>query len=559
LVIIMEHATTPSPAPDFRALFEAAPALCLVLAPDFTIVAVSDAYLLATLTRRQDILGRDIFDVFPDNPAEPAASGVRELRDSLNRVLLTGRADVMPVQKRDIRRPESEGGGFEERYWSSVNAPVHRADGRVTYLIHRVEDVTGFVRGEPAEQERRQLTEQLRIRAASMEAEVFARSRELAESRRVERSLQEVNRHKDEFLSMLAHELRNPLAPLLTSLQILRQAGADAAIRAEVIERMERQTRHLSRLVDELLDVSRIERGKIQLRPERLDLARLVRTTAEDERARLEQAALTLQVDTPETPVWVQGDPTRLRQTLANILDNCTKFCERGGRVSVRLGRDEAHGRAAVAITDTGIGIAPEMLPRLFAPMSQADRSLDRARGGLGLGLAVSKGLIELHGGQVEAASDGPGRGATFTIRLPLEREPEALTTLLVGPVATGRRHRVLVIEDNRDAADSMCTLLGLLGHEVRAAHNGPEGVQAAAAWLPDVVVSDIGLPGFDGYEVARRIRRLPGMEAALLVALTGYGSEEDRKRSRAAGFDHHLVKPADPADLQRVLAAAVA
>jgi CheY-like chemotaxis protein len=372
-------------------------------------------------------------------------------------------------------------------------------------------------------------------------------------------ALQESNRHKDEFISMLAHELRNPLAPLLTSLHILRQAGADPAIREEVIDRMERQTRHLSRLVDDLLDVSRIARGTIQLRPERVDLARLVRTTAEDLRARLEQQALSLTVDTPQIPVWVHGDATRLIQSLTNLLDNAAKFSESGGHIRVRLTREDEPGHAVVAITDTGMGITPEMLPRLFSPMTQADRSLDRAHGGLGLGLAVVKGLVELHGGQVEAASEGSGLGATFTIRLPLEREPAALTPRPVSPGTHSRQHRVLVIEDNRDAADSMCVLLGLLGHEVRAAYSGPEGVQAAASWSPDVVVSDIGLPGFDGYEVARRIRRLPGMDGVLLVALTGYGSEEDRRLSRTVGFDHHLVKPADPADLQRVLAAQVA
>jgi two-component system CheB/CheR fusion protein len=246
-----------------------------------------------------------------------------------------------------------------------------------------------------------------------------------------------------------------------------------------------------------------------------------------------------------------------------NLLDNAAKFGRPGGTVTVAVCADREDNRAVLTVQDTGIGIAPEVLPRLFRAFEQADQGRARSRGGLGLGLAVIKQLVVLHRGEVEAASEGPGRGATFTVRLPLEREPVALLGTLHGAAPTpprvhGRRSRVLVVEDNPDAAEGLRLLLELYGHEVRVAHTGPDGVQAASEWLPGAVVSDIGLPGFDGCEVARRIRGVPGMERALLVAVTGYGSEEDRRHVREAGFDLHLVKPADPADLQRALAARV-
>jgi PAS domain S-box-containing protein len=375
------------------------------------------------------------------------------------------------------------------------------------------------------------------------------------ERRRRAEELAEEGRRKDELLAMLAHELRNPLAPLLTTVQVLRQAGGDPAIRAESVERLDRQVRHLRRLVDDLLDVSRLAGGQPALRLDRLDLARLARTTAEDARPLLQQAGLGLTVQTPQTPVWVRGDSTRLIQALSNLLDNAAKFTGLGGEVTVRVGEDPPREQAVLAVADTGRGIDPTVLPRLFEPFVQASQGLDRSQGGLGLGLAVVKRVVELHGGTVAARSAGAGRGAEFEARLPLEPEPAALAGVGEPSPRGASGSRILVIEDNRDGAESLRMLLSLLGHEVRVAFSGPEGVHAATGWRPEVVISDIGLPGFDGYEVARRLRRTPGLEGALLIALTGYGSEEDLGLSRAAGFDHHLVKPAEPDVLQQVLA----
>jgi signal transduction histidine kinase len=377
---------------------------------------------------------------------------------------------------------------------------------------------------------------------------------ESARARERERQAREAGRRKDQFLAVLAHELRNPLAALVTALHVAHQGGADARAREQALDTAERQARHLGRLVDDLLDAARLAVGRVQLRRQRLDLARLVRLAAGDRRAGLEQAGLSLAVTTPEVPVWVNGDETRLAQIVHNLLDNAAKYTPAGGQVAVRLATDGGRREAALSVRDTGSGIEAELLPRLFEAFAQADLSLDRSKGGLGLGLAVVRGLAELHGGRVEAASAGRGRGAEFTVRLPVEAEPPALSAPPAPAAPAGARLRVLVIEDNKDAADSLCMFLGLLGHETRCAYTGPAGVAAAVEFRPDVVISDIGLPGLDGYGVARQLRHHPATSRARLLAVTGYGSDEDRRRSREAGFDLHLTKPVPPEALVDVL-----
>jgi PAS domain S-box-containing protein len=365
-----------------------------------------------------------------------------------------------------------------------------------------------------------------------------------------EEALKESDRRKDEFLAMLAHELRNPLAPILNGLHVLRLAGPANRAVERSCAMMERQVHHLTHLVDDLLDVSRITCGKVQLRCERLDLVRLVRTTAEDRRPSLEEAGLVLRLNVPETPLWVAGDATRLAQILLNLLDNAAKFTDQGKVITITVAA--ASQQVHLAVRDEGVGFTPELVPRLFSPFAQADNSLERRRGGLGLGLALVKGLTELHGGEVQARSDGPGCGAEFIVRLPRQEEPAALAVSPAAPQPAGPGLRVLVVEDHPDAAESLRLLLEILGHQVALARSGPEGVQAARTWQPDVVLCDIGLPGLDGYGVARALRQTS--TTARLIAVTGYGKEEDRRRSREAGFDHHLVKPANPQELQRLL-----
>jgi two-component system CheB/CheR fusion protein len=377
-----------------------------------------------------------------------------------------------------------------------------------------------------------------------MESELRRRAAESAEA----------DRHKEDFLAMLAHELRNPLAPALNALHLLGSRNAEATAHERAWKILDRQIRHLNRLVNELLDVSRLTRGKIKLQPGRMDLGRVVRRSVEDHQDDLQRAGLTCEVETPQTPVWMRGDATRLSQVVANLLDNVIKFTDPGGRATVRVTVDEPRSLAVLRVRDTGIGIDAPMLRRLFQVFAQADRSLDRPRGGLGLGLAVVKGLVNLHGGDVAVTSSGPRQGTEVTVRLPLVGEPAALTEAPTTASPTMSPCRVLVVEDNRDSADSLRMLLEMMGHPVRVARTGTEGVQVATDWLPEAVICDIGLPEMNGYEVARRLRQQAGMEQALLVALTGYNLEEDRRQSRDAGFDHHLVKPADPEVLRGLL-----
>jgi signal transduction histidine kinase/DNA-binding response OmpR family regulator len=385
--------------------------------------------------------------------------------------------------------------------------------------------------------------------------ELYARQAAQAiDNARLHGEIQEANRGKDEFLAMLAHELRNPLAPVLNAVHVLRRGagGADAGAAREMIDR---QTRHMARLVDDLLDVSRITRGKIQLRPEPIGLARVIERAVESTQPLLEERRHAVEVHVPREPVRVLADATRVEQVLANLLNNAAKYTEPGGRITLTAA---AEGREAVIrVRDTGIGIDRDTLPRVFDLFMQAHSTLDRALGGLGIGLTLVRRLVELHGGTVEAHSAGLGQGSEFVVRLPLLERPAAEDA----PEPAGRApararpRRVLVVDDNRDAAESVALMLRLDGHDVRVAHDGPAALEAAAAFRPDVVLLDIGLPRMSGHEVAARLLQQPHDGKRLLVAMTGYGQDEDRRRSREAGFDHHLVKPVDPQTLRDLLA----
>jgi len=368
------------------------------------------------------------------------------------------------------------------------------------------------------------------------------------------RDLADADRRKDEFLAMLAHELRNPLAPVRTGLEVLRmKAGADPEV-DRLAEMMGRQVGQIVRLVDDLLDVARITRGTVVLRRERVELGAVVRQAVEAGRPLVEARRHALTVTPAAEPVYVDGDPARLAQVVGNLLNNAAKYTDEGGRVWLETRRDGAE--AVVSVRDTGAGIAADVLPRVFDLFTQADRTLDRSQGGLGVGLTLVRRLVELHGGTVAAASPGPGRGSEFVVRLPLASGVGTEPTRAVASPPAGRPapRRVLVVDDNVDAADSLAMLLRLTGHTVWTAYGGPSALEAAERHRPEVVLLDIGLPGMDGYEVARRLRS-GAAAAATLLALTGYGQETDRRKTHEAGFDHHLVKPVDPDDLVRLFA----
>jgi len=385
----------------------------------------------------------------------------------------------------------------------------------------------------------------LRQTVRSAVEKVALRRRLEAERREVLRSrneLAQADRRKDEFLAMLAHELRNPLAPIKNALHVLKLRGGDWKAVEQAREIMDRQVGHLARLVDDLLDVSRTMQGKVKLKMERLDLARLVRQCVSDNRGAFDAAGVGLTVESPTIPVWITGDATRLAQIVDNFLSNALKFTNPGGAVEVVVGAEG--DRATLSVRDNGIGIDPETLPTVFDLFAQADKSLDRSRGGLGLGLTIVKSLVTLHGGSVTARSEGLGRGAEMTVSLPLEQEPPALAPVVRTRHIPSPGRRVLVIEDNRDAAESLRMVLQMSGYEVRVAHNGKEGIRSAADWRPHAVVCDIGLPEMDGFAVARHLRADPRAAAVRLIAVTGYGREEDAAKAREAGFDDHLVKP---------------
>jgi PAS domain S-box-containing protein len=381
---------------------------------------------------------------------------------------------------------------------------------------------------------------------------LLAITRDISDLKRAEQALRDADRRKDEFLGVLSHELRNPLAPVRNSLYLLDhvEPTGQRAQRAKAIAN--RQIAHMTRIVDDLLDVTRIARGKIELRRSELDIAGLVRRTAEDYGDLMRDRHIDLVVEAPKDPVAVNGDETRLAQVLENLLHNAAKFTHAGGRVTLTVAEEQ--GKAVIRVRDNGTGIAPEVLPTLFEPFAQAKQTLARSEGGLGLGLALVKALVEMHGGSVIAASEGRGRGAAFTIRLPLY-VAGAQTMPREGLARAVVPHRVLVIEDSHDAANILRDVLEFENHVVEVAYSGSDGIEKARAFHPDVVLCDIGLPEMDGYEVARAMRADPDLGQIALIALSGYAQPEDVATAKEAGFDAHLAKPPGIDTLERALA----
>ena len=376
------------------------------------------------------------------------------------------------------------------------------------------------------------------------------------EARMAAEALREAGRHKDEFLAMLAHELRNPLAPIRNAIQALKKIGPPDPQVQKLRDMIDRQVTHMSRLVDDLLDVSRITRNKIELRKERLELMTAVVRAIEMSRPLIDARKHRLTVSLPPDPEQVEGDLTRLSQVISNLLDNAAKYTEEGG--NIWLTAERLGGQVVIRVKDDGMGIPSHILPHVFDLFAQADRSLDRSQGGLGIGLTLVRRLVELHGGRVEAHSAGTGKGSEFVIYLPVATVAESKSGMAEPTAAAGvtsvERCRILVVDDNMDSAESMAALLKLYGHEVRVAYDGLAAVESALAFRPQVVLLDIGLPVLDGYEVARRLRRLDETKDMFLIAVTGYGRTEDRARALTGGFNYHITKPADPEELDMVI-----
>ena len=380
-------------------------------------------------------------------------------------------------------------------------------------------------------------------------------ARDVSAQKRLVRELEEADVRKTEFLALLAHELRNPLGPIRHAVKILRARSPSPDELQWATNIIDRQTEHMTRLVEDLLDVSRITRGKIELRQERVDLRAILKAAVEASGALIEKAHHTLKVSLPHESLFVDGDSTRLTQVVTNILDNAAKYTDPGGKIWLSAEREDA--TALIRVKDTGIGIAPEMLPHVFDMFTQAAHPMERAQGGLGVGLSLVDQLVKLHGGSVSAYSAGPGMGSEFTIRLPV-----ATKASKPAPEAPRREHRdahcrVLVVDDNHDSADSLAMLLRMMGHEVETANDAEEALRAGAAFQPGIAVLDIGLPKMNGYDLAQQIRTEPWGKKTVLIALTGWGQEQHRRRSVESGFDHHLTKPVEFDALQNILAAA--
>jgi signal transduction histidine kinase len=453
---------------------------------------------------------------------------------------------------------EGYGSGAVDYLHKPVNAPVLRSKVAVFAELHRtsraLEVANRSLIAEVAERRRAEL--RLSDLIETLDHRVTERTNALLAS---DAQLRETNRRKDEFLATLAHELRNPLAPVRNAVQVLRLQGAATPEVQWASEIVERQVQAMSRLIDDLMDVSRINQGRIELRRERVDLASVLQDAVDTSRPLIDEFGHQLAVSLPPLKLPLDADPTRLAQAFMNLLNNAAKYMDRGGRIEVSVRRED--NDVLVAVIDRGIGIAPDRLESVFEMFSQVETALERSRGGLGIGLSLTQRLIEMHGGSVRARSRGLGHGSEFLVRLPLAPMPVDEPTAdpdppAVSPVAPGAELRILVADDNKDAADTLAMLLQILGHRVRQVGDGEAAVDAVADFNPQVVLLDIGMPKLNGYEACRRIRTQPGGEAMTLVAVTGWGQADDRRRSQEAGFDQHLVKPVDPAVLIDLIAA---
>jgi PAS domain S-box-containing protein len=499
-----------------------------------------ESYLLYTLSGAP----REAFAAFP-NPRNTAVFGPTFRGEGVVRS-----ADIT-ADPRYGRTPPHHGmpkGHLPVRSYLAV--PVRAPSGSV---------LGGLLFGHPEPGIFGEAAEQRVLAVAAQAAVAFENARlhqasqlEITQRRRAEEALSEADRRKDEFLAMLAHELRNPLAPIGTAAELLARIVTGDARAQTAIGMIKRQVTQLTRLIDDLLDVSRITQGRIQLRRQPVDLAAVITQAVEtiEPQLRERRHKLSVTASTYE-PLYVLGDFARLVQCVANILANAVKYTEPGGQIAIRTGASRE--RLYLQISDTGIGIAPELLPRVFDLFVQSERTLDRAQGGLGIGLAVVQRLVQMHDGRVSARSDGLGRGSTFEIELPRIARPSA-TAAQPAP-SRGNARRVLIVDDNADAAESLAMLLAFQGHETQVAYSAGEALACIGSFGPEVALLDIGLPQMSGYELAVRLRALPHMSALRLIALTGYGQLEDQQRALASGFDAHMIKPVDLEALERVIA----
>jgi signal transduction histidine kinase/DNA-binding response OmpR family regulator len=556
----MRSSSSSATPPDFQALFQSAPGLYLVLAPDLAILAVTDAYLHATMTKREDILGRGVFDVFPDNPNDPSATGVRNLRTSLQRVLQDKTSDAMAVQKYDIRKPESEGGGFEERYWSPVNSPVLGPDGKVLYIIHRVEDVTGFMRLKQQGLAQEKIAEELRTHAGQMEVEVYQRAAEVQEAnRRLEATNQELlrakeeaergSRFKDQFLSTMSHELRTPLNAVLGFSDLLADAsyGPLNDRQRRYVEHIHTGGKHLLSLISDILDLSKIEAGRMELTNESLRVESIFGEVLSVMRPLADKKSQSLSKNS-QPGLVVRADSVRFKQVLMNLLGNAIKFTPKDG--SIELGAHLAGGRVRVEVRDNGPGIPPAEQKRIFEAFYRLRESGKKTEG-TGLGLAITHRLVELHGGELTLDSE-LGKGSCFYFSLPVAVAIQ--DTLPHPPQPAGARvrlARVLVIEDDRVAAQLIQTQLISAGYEVLVCQEPQNALELAALFQPGAITLDIVMKPKNGWEVLTQLKRDSRTSNIPLIVVS---MVDQPGMGTLLGADEYLVKPVDKATLLAAL-----
>ncbi len=591
----MDTVRTGKPAlPDFRALFEAAPGLYLVLDSQLTIVAVNDAYARATMTRREDVVGKHLFDVFPDNPDDPATEGVRNLKASLSRVFLTRRPDAMAVQKYDIRRPDEEGGGFEVRYWSPLNTPVLDSEGNVAWIIHRVEDVTDFVRLKEAGAESHQLAASLQEKAMRMEAEVFVRGREVADASaqlktaneelaRLYEKTRELDELKTRFFANVSHELRTPLALIMGPVEkLIKSRRLDYDGKRELLV-AQRNARLLLRHVNDLLDIAKLEAGRMQVRYASVDLAVLTRLTASHFETLADDRHVRFDVDAPAT-MPAQVDDEKFERILINLLSNAFKFTPEDGIIVVRL--KARNDRAILTVQDNGPGVPQAQRELIFERFRQAQDDASRQHGGTGLGLAIVREFAAMHGGKADV-NTAPGGGALFSVELPLKAPPgtiitpppapsdmqhEAATAHAIcsadpamlalqefehaPPMSSGARSTphsaapsVLVVEDNPDMNDFLVSTLAP-HYRVRSARNGQQGLELALEEPPDLILSDIMMPVKTGDQMVAELRASRELEEVPIIMLSAKTDDVLRVGLLRHGVQDYLDKPVSVAEL---------
>ena len=504
--------------------------------PDFVVRHVNAAFARLAGQDLAELIGRPFAEAVPEEKANECLS-------LLERVYRTGRAECLVEQQHSQTPPG---------YWSYVAWAILGADERPVGVMVQVTEATEIAMF------REQVTamNQSLLLSSVKQHELTEAAEQLnAALKEQTAALADAYRRKDEFLAMVSHELRNPLSPILNAVYLLRLQGGENPLQREALGMIERQAVHLARIVDDLLEISRIATGRIHLRPSRIELNSIVNRATASARPLIEARKHRFSVSLWEQPIWLNADPVRLEQVVVNLLNNAAKYTGEGGQIWLTVLLLE--GEVEIRVKDTGVGIEPGLLPRIFDLFTQAEKSLHRSHGGLGIGLALVRSLVEMHGGSVTAESAGLGRGSELTVRLPVVDLPIEASDQ--PPPSVGEQappgSRVLVVDDNRDTADSIMTLLQMAGYETRAAYTGAGGLEMALSYQPRVALLDIGLPEMDGFELARLVRQDPRLNEVLLIAMTGYGEEHHQRASREAGFGHHLVKPVDPNTLLEMLA----